>query len=550
MAIKSIRAFAESLRNNKATYESLWSQVSTLMGDGVFSRMNGAYTDRDSQPADEETYDPAIRRIRNTISDYYMGLIFPFKNPLQLVHPSETGLYKEWYDKATAAIVSYLQSADSGFYENAGTFFQDWTTYGTAGLSAFETGEKDKPYFVKSYGVDCLSFSEGRNGAPNYFAYHDMYYAADLVETFGYDKVGAGVQSDFDQGSSALHNVVLTILPNKDYVRGKSGKLGKQYIGYWFIDAEETPVMTEYYDEKPIAVARQIKIRGQIYGRSEISQNIGTLKTINASIFTAILNMKNTAMPPMGVYSNSIMNGAEIDNTAGGITVFDTNVMLNGATPIFPINEQGDVSPLFNVLTTYLKEEIAKLNRMDLIIDIESRTNMTATEFLRRLALKGDALGALVTRLLNQLDPFLQRIINISVRSGLVNMDEAPDEVQALYKAGKPWFKLAYNTAVNSLLDGAKQSDLLNSLNIVGAAASYDQTILMDLDLYAPLKEQFGNTMLGSAMQSSIQEHKQKKAQALQQQQAMAQSEIDANLAKANKDMTQSQNAYERQGIM
>lgn len=547
MAITNPRVFAENLKANKAMYQSLWADVSIMMGDGVFSRLNGAYTDKESTPADEETYDPAIRRIRNTIADYYMGLIFPFKNPLQLVHPTETGLYKDWYDQVTTAIISYLQSADSGFYENAGTFFQDWATYGTAALSAFETGEKDKPYFVKSYGVDCLSFSEGRNGAPNYFAYHDKYFAADLVETFGYDNVSSSIQADYDQGKDTLHEVVLSILPNREYEKGKEGKIGKQYVGYWYIDAEQDPILTEYYDEKPIAVARQIKIRGQIYGRSEISQNIGTLKTINASIFTAILNMKNTALPPMGIYSNSIMNGAEVDNTAGGITVFDTDVMLNGAQPIFPIAEQGDVSPLFNVLVTYLKDEIAKLNRMDLIIDIEARTNMTATEFLRRLALKGDALGALVTRLLNQLDPFLQRIINISVRSGLVNMDEAPEEVRKLYKDGKPWFKLAYNTAVNSLLDGAKQSDLLNSLNIVGAAASYDQTILMDLDLYAPLKEQFGNTMLGSAMPVSVEEHKQKKDAAMQQNQMQQQSEIDMNLAKANKDMVQSQNAYERQ---
>lgn len=547
MAIKNARTFAENLKANKSFYQSLWSEVSTMMGDGVFSRLNGAYNDRDSTPADEETYDPAIRRIRNTIADYYAGLIFPFKNPIQLVHPTETGLYKEFYDQVTTAIVSYLQSADSGFYENLGTFFQDWTTYGTAGLSAFETGDKEKPYFVKSYGVDCLSFAEGKNGAPNYFAYHDKYYAADLVETFGYDNVTTAIQSDYDEGRDTLHEVVLAILPNKEFQKGKSGKVGKEYVGYWYVDAEQEPILTEYYDEKPIAVARQIKIRGQIYGRSEISQNIGTLKTINASIFTAILNMKNTALPPMGVYSNSIMNGAEVDNTAGGITVFDTDVMLNGAQPIFPIAEQGDVSPLFNVLTTYLKEEIAKLNRMDLIIDIEARTNMTATEFLRRLALKGDALGALVTRLLNQIDPFLQRIINISVRSGLVNMDDAPDEIQQLHKDGKPWFKLAYNTAVNSLLDGAKQSDLLNSLNIVGAAAQFDQTILMDLDLYAPLKEQFGNTMLGSALTTSIVEHKQKKQAAMQQQQQAAQSEIDMNLAKANKDMVQSQNAYSRE---
>ena len=305
--------------------------------------------------------------------------------------------------------------------------------------------------------------------------------------------------------------------------------------------------MTEYYDEKPISVARQIKTRGQIYGKSEISQNIGTLRTINASIWTAILNMKNTAMPPMGVYSNSIMDGYEIDNTAGGLTVFDTNVMLNGATPIFPIMEQGDVSPLFNVLTTYLKDEIAKLNRMDLIVDLEQRTNMTATEFLRRLALKGDALGAILTRLLNQLQPFFDRIINISVRAGLINMDDAPDEIKKLWKDGKRWYKVGYNTAVNSLLDGAKQSDLLNALNIIGASANFDPSIAQDLDLYSVLKEQFGDGMLGSAMTTSKDEHLKNKQALVQQQAQMAQSQVDMNLAKANKDMVSSQNAYERQ---
>lgn len=547
MAIRNPREFADTLRANKSEYEGLWNDVSTLMGDGTFDRLNGDYNSGRETSADDETYDPAIRRIRNTISDYYMGLLFPIKNPFSLLHPSETGLYKSWYDSISNAVVSYLQSSASGFYENAGTFFQDWATYGNAALSVFETGDKDEPYFIKSYGVDCLSFSEGKNGVPNYFAYHDQYYASDLVETFGYNNVPSEVAAEYDNGGDRLFEVVLSLLPNIDFKKGASGKNGKQYVGYWYIAGQSTPILTEYYDEKPIAVARQIKIRGQIYGKSEISQNIGTLKTINASIFTAILNMKNTALPPMGVYSNSIMNGEEVDNTAGGLTVFDTNVMLNGATPIFPIMEQGDVSPLFNVLTTYLKDEIAKLNRMDLIIDIEQRTNMTATEFLRRLALKGDALGAILTRLLNQLEPFFERIINISLRSGLINMDEAPDEVKKLWKDGKKWYKIGYNTAVNSLLDGAKQSDLLNAINIIGATANFDPSIAQDLDLYSVLKEQFGNGMLGSALTTSKTQHLENKAALAQQQKQMAQSQVDMNLAKANKDMAQSSNAYERQ---
>lgn len=547
MAIKNLREFADTLRANKSTYESLWNDVSVLMGDNVFSRLNGVFDEGSETPADELTYDPAIRRIRNTIADYYLGLLFPLKNPFSLLHPSETGLYKDWYDRVSAALVAYLQSAESGFYENLGTFFQDWVTYGNAGLSAFETEDKDAPYIVKSYGVDCISFSEGRNGTPNYFAYNDQYYASDIVETFGYDKVPANIQKSYDMGANELFDIVLTIVPNIDFKKGAAGKNGKAYIGHWFVGSEQKPVLIEYYDEKPIAVARQIKIRGQIYGKSEISQNIGTLKTINASIFTAILNMKNTAMPPMGIYNNSILNGNEVDNTAGGLTIFDNNVMLNGATPIFPIMEQGDVSPLFNVLTTYLKDEIAKLNRMDLIIDIEQRTNMTATEFLRRLALKGDALGAILARLLNQLAPFFERIINISVRAGLVDMDNAPDEVKKLYKAGKKWYKLGYNTAVNSLLDGAKQSDLLNMINIIGASTGFDPSIATDLDLYGVLKEQFGEGIMGAALTATAEEHRENKQAMLEQQQQATQSQIDVNLAKANRDMAASQNAYERQ---
>ena len=547
MAIKNPRDFAETLRSNKVEYENLWDDVSTLMGDGAFNRLNGDYESGRERSADDETYDPAIRRIRNTISDYYMGLLFPIKNPFFLLYPTETGLYKSWYDQITNKIVAYLQSSASGFYENAGSFFQDWTTYGNAALSVFETDDKDAPYFIKSYGVDCLSFSEGKNGVPNYFAYHDKYYASDLVETFGYNNVPNDVAAEYDNGGDGLFDVVLSLIPNTDFVKGASGKNGKQYIGYWYVGSDTKPVLIEYYDEKPIAVARQIKIRGQVYGKSEISQNIGTLKTINASIFTAILNMKNTALPPMGVYSNSIMNGEEIDNTAGGLTVFDTNVMLNGATPIFPIMEQGNVSPLFDVLTTYLKDEIAKLNRMDLIIDLEQRTNMTATEFLRRLALKGDALGAILTRLLNQLEPFFERIINISVRSGLINLDDAPDEVKELVKSGKKWYKIGYNTAVNSLLDGAKQSDLLNAINIIGATVNFDPSIAQDLDLYSVLKEQFGNGMLGSALTTSTTQHLETKKAMASQQQQLAQSQVDMNLAKANKDMAQSSNAYERQ---
>jgi hypothetical protein len=172
---------------------------------------------------------------------------------------------------------------------------------------------------------------------------------------------------------------------------------------------------------------------------------------------------------------------------------------------------------------------------------------MTATEFLRRLAMKGDALGGTLIRTLNQLSSFFERIINISVRAGLVNMDEAPDEIKEAYKKGKKWYRLGFNSSVQSLLDSTKQSDLLNAINIIGAATSFDQSIVADLDLYATLKEQFGNTLVGSALTKTIAEHQESKQAMLAQQQQLAQSEIEGNMAKAQKDLASSNNAYERQ---
>ena len=80
MAIKNLREFAETLRSNKSEYETLWNDVSVMMGDGAFDRLNEDYDSDKDRAADETTYDPAIRRIRNTIADYYMGLLFYFIN--------------------------------------------------------------------------------------------------------------------------------------------------------------------------------------------------------------------------------------------------------------------------------------------------------------------------------------------------------------------------------------------------------------------------------------------------------------------------------------
>jgi hypothetical protein len=172
---------------------------------------------------------------------------------------------------------------------------------------------------------------------------------------------------------------------------------------------------------------------------------------------------------------------------------------------------------------------------------------MTATEFLRRLALKGDALGAILTRLLNQLEPFFERVVNISLRSGLIDLKDAPDEVKELVKSGKKWYKIGYNTAVNSLLDGAKQSDLLNSINLIGATAGFDPSIAQDLDFYSVLKEQFGNGMLGSALTVSTSQHMENKKAIAAQQQQLAQSQVDMNMAKAERDLSSSNNNYTRE---
>jgi flagellar basal body rod protein FlgB len=97
------------------------------------------------------------------------------------------------------------------------------------------------------------------------------------------------------------------------------------------------------------------------------------------------------------------------------------------------------------------------------------------------------------------------------------------------------------------LLDGAKQSDLLNSINLIGATAGFDPSIAQDLDFYSVLKEQFGNGMLGSALTATTAQHLENKQAMAAQQQQLAQSQVDMNLAKANKDMVESSNAYERQ---
>lgn len=77
---------------------------------------------------------------------------------------------------------------------------------------------------------------------------------------------------------------MLAIVPRDDFTPGALGKKGCKYVGYWFEESENKAFWAEDYEDMPIAVARAVKIRGEVYGRSAGTMLISTIRCINEAV--------------------------------------------------------------------------------------------------------------------------------------------------------------------------------------------------------------------------------------------------------------------------
>jgi hypothetical protein len=555
---KSI-TFYNNLKSNleavRLRSTGLWSLIAQILGTGeTYGDELGELRYDESQTLDRMAYDPMCKRAIDTISDYYASLVFPTNNPFAIVPsvPDKDVRQSDmdWFEEQSNKIIKALYSDKSGFLEVRSLFYRDWDTFGTSAFFTTESADDDCPFVVQQFGVDAMAIQDGKNNAPEYAVLTFNWFPQVIVDYFGgedsklYGLLPADVRDDYTKGEwKQRHKLFCIIHKNTEYSPdAKMGERTAKYEGVWVFDGEDKIFARNTYFENPLAVARYARVRGEVYGRSDVSNFINTIAAINGILYLAYQAAGKMADPAIGVYDNALAQDTEVDTDAGAIIALDST-FASGANPIVPIQDIGDIAPITDFLLKYLSEELVKAFKLDIIVPIVQTGTMTATEFVNRLALQSEVLSGVLMRHLAQIDGFYKRVVNICARrEGFLDMANAPQFVKDAIKNGKPWYDVKFNNSIVNIINSSKQRDFVNTCNSLLMAAQLDQSILADIDMYDSVLEIVKDSVLQNVLPTK-QEHNQRKAQreimAIQAQQAQVAniaSQANRNNAQANKE--------------
>jgi hypothetical protein len=315
-------------------------------------------------------------------------------------------------------------------------------------------------------------------------------------------------------------------------------------------------------------MARQIKVRGEVYGRSSGTLLISSIRAVNFMVGTVIEILEKMSNPSLGMFNNAIFGDSVLDTSPNGLTIFNTALAGAQNSPLFPLYDVGNPEGIIKFLIPYLNDKVTTAFKVDALLDFNSAKDMTATESLQRYAIRGKSLsGMLQQQKVELLEPNTKRAISILLGLGELGVDPTldakraqklidrgkperviPEAVLEVMKSGRPWFELKWNNELEKLTRTEAVQNLVQVLQSIIAISGVYPDIINAVNWYKLLKEindnlDYNNQVLLSEkdFKAKIAEIAQQRALAMQIQAGEAGGKISKDMATANKQNKEAQ---------
>lgn len=576
---QNIKTKYESLKANRQKYLPRWEEVAKYVGIKVDPRRMDNSSEDKSKDLDWYTEDPTACISVQQAADYAKGIVwgtgdnvFSLEPSKELLDIEDRSVVNDWFEYAGKSVLEQMNHSEAGLNAALSAYFYDIHGFGTAAVGAFKNSAYGAGYdtnalIFRAYGIDTLCIDEGKNGLIETVINVYSWRVNRLVSEFCDKKEGFD-RAMFEQLPDKIKNaynaknfnnefkIIQAVIPRADFVPGALGKKGCRYIGYWFEETDSRFFYTEDYRDRPIAVGRAEKIRGEIYGRASGTMLLSTIRCINAAVSKLMMILEKMENPALGIFSSALFGDDVIDTSAGSTNVLNA-ALLDGKQPIFKMQDIGDPTGIINFLLPYLNEKVATAFKIDTLLDFASKSSMTATESLQRFSIRGKSLSGMITQQKTELaEPLIRRCVSLCWDMGLLgiknpNKDNAqhliergrvnriiPEAVLKLQKAGVPWFKIKFNNELDKLTKTERIDDILRLLNIVTSLIAVYPQISIAVNWYKLLLEVSEALGFSSLIMDAKTFKAQIEAQA-QQQAAIMQAQISNANAKTNKDNAQ-----------
>jgi len=576
-------------------YKPLWDDISKYTGISVIPDYAWKNPDPNAGKAlDEFVDDPTSSICVNQAGDYLIGImwgtgqrvfdIVPSRYVLEVANQAEVD---EWYDFATEQTLYHMNHPQAGFHTALRPYAYDQFSFGSSGIGCFPNSEflnrtADNALIYRNYGIDNTRIDEGRNGTPEivFATYNwtvnriigDFCMTGGVFDQEQFKKLPQQIQSAYTgRDYNTKFNIVCGVFPNSEFDPKLKGKRGARYRGVWFLDdaTNNNTFYEEFFAEKPIAFARQIKVRGEVYGRSSGTMLISTIRSVNFMVGTVIEILEKMSNPSLGMFNNAIFGDSVLDTSPNGLTIFNQTLAANTQSPMFPLYDVGNPEGIIKFLIPYLNDKVTTAFKVDALLDFNSAKDMTATESLQRYAIRGKALaGMLQQQKVECLEPTAKRSISVLQGFGELGVDAnkdadrakllkergkqqriIPQAVLDVMADGRPWYELKWNNELEKLTRTEAVQSLLQILQAAIAIISVRPEMVEAVNWYKLLKDVNDNLDYNNQLVIDEDEFKEKITKIAAERQAalmleagQAGAKIQKDTAGANKQNAEAQN--------
>ena len=283
---KIINNVSGALDSHKLPFWSLWQWAVQFSGGSstlrYTSETGGHVYGTESQPLDEEAFDPNIKSMLTKAKNYYGGIFFP-SNESWTVNVSG---YQVLSTRVNKKIRDTFNNPRSKWYEAREVFLDNYVRLGTGDLMGIETMDESCPFVVRSLGIGAMSIS------PDQTSQHQVFNwtAQQIVDEFGIDAISDNeqiMQEYKEYNMTSWHKVHHLIVRNPEYVKGATeGKNSRPYVGYWYLNSDKILDII-YYQEKPFDINRYSVRPDRVYGFCPLTDLKKTWESLEGLFFLA-----------------------------------------------------------------------------------------------------------------------------------------------------------------------------------------------------------------------------------------------------------------------
>ena len=580
--LSKLKSWHNELKQKSNENQSLWEDISKVVGITVNPRnKTGKNMSKEGDTLDSEVNDPTAALSVNQAGDYLLGIMWGTGEKVLELQPTEEILQKvdgatiaPYYKFATKILLSQMNNAEAGLSTNLKPYVYDQVSFGTSGIGVYPNenfGIESNALVFRSYGVDNIDIDEGKSGLINVIFVTYQWRVNRIISEFCYkggvfdEKLFAKMPESVQKNHNAKnineeYTIIQAIFPREDFDPKLQGKRGTRYKGVWYMEDEKgKELLKEDYSTIPVAVARAIKVRGQVWGRSSGTLLISTIKCVNYVVGETVKILEKMENPSLGIWNNAIFGDSVVDSSPGALVVFNEGVGNPQKNPVFPLHDVGDPTGIIQYLIPYFNEKITSGFKVDLLLDFSSAKEMTATESLQRYVIRGKSLSSLMQQQkVEMLEPMTHRSVSLCDRSKLLGVDPSvnkkvakklknldrsdaiiPDIVLEYKNAGKPWYKIKYNNELDKLSRTEAIENILQIINLITAISGLYPIIVAAIDWFKLVQDL--NTYLALDYAISADEFKAIVLADAESKRQITEAQVGKDVASTGKDLVDMQ---------